>query len=216
MSHVVAATLEREVHRRSVGIDADEQAVNISPVHVVSVAQIVAGPAPDVRGDAHQRLQSVAMAAVDYTNLRLSFKQHSDREYEVTAAIDDGPATTSTFTIPMSDDALQEAIRNLSETRSALKEQTTRKVTPVTEHSVTAREFGTTLADALLTGEVEAMFNEARSRGAVRVRLNMTNEPELLRIPWSSSAATARTSRATVIRPSSASSRPPNRHDPTT
>jgi hypothetical protein len=124
------------------------------------------------------------MGAVDYTNLRLSFKQRSDREYEVTAAIDDGPAATSTFTIPMSDEALQEAIRNLSETRSALTEPATRKVTPVTEHQVSAQQFGTTLADALITGEVETLFNEARSRGAVRIRLDMTNEPELLRIPW--------------------------------
>jgi hypothetical protein len=150
----------------------------------VSVAQIVAGSAPDVRDAAHERLQSAVMGAVEYTNLRLSFKQQGDREYEVIASIDDGPPATSRFTIPMSDDALQEAIRNLSATRSALKEPTTRKVTPVTEHTVSAQEFGTTLADALLTGDVERMFNEARSRGAVRVRLNMTNEPELLRIPW--------------------------------
>ena len=124
------------------------------------------------------------MGAVEYTNLRLSFKQRGDREYEVTAAIDDGPTTTSTFTIPMSDEALQDAIRNLSETRSALAEPATRKVTPVTGKQVSAQEFGTTLADALITGDVATMFNEARSRGAVRVRLNMTNEPELLRIPW--------------------------------
>jgi hypothetical protein len=124
------------------------------------------------------------MGAVEYTNLRLSFKQRADREYEVTAAIDDGPTTTSTFTIPMSDEALQAAIRNLSETRSALTEPVTRKVTPVTGHQVSAQEFGTTLADALITGDVETLFNEARSRGAVRVRLDMTNEPELLRIPW--------------------------------
>jgi hypothetical protein len=124
------------------------------------------------------------MGAVEYTNLRLSFKQRVDREYEVTATIDDGPAMTSTFTIPMSDEALQDAIRNLSETRSALTEPVTRKVTPVTGHQVSAQEFGTTLADALITGDVATMYNEARSRGAVRVRLNMTNEPELLRIPW--------------------------------
>ncbi|HEX2785171.1 MAG TPA: hypothetical protein VHN36_16430, partial [Ilumatobacteraceae bacterium] len=60
------------------------------------------------------------MGEVEYTNLRLSFKQRGDRDYEVTAAIDGGPTATSTFTIPMSDEALQEAIRNLSETRSAL------------------------------------------------------------------------------------------------
>ena len=124
------------------------------------------------------------MGEVEYTNLRLSFKQRGDREYEVTAAIDGGPTTTSTFTIPMSDEALQEAIRNLSETRSALTEPVTRKVTPVTQPGVTAQEFGMTLADALITGDVAAMFDEARSQGAVRVRLKMTNEPELLRIPW--------------------------------
>jgi hypothetical protein len=124
------------------------------------------------------------MGAVEYTNLRLSFKQRGDREYEVTAAIDDGPTTTSTFTIPMSDEALQAAIRDLSETRSALAKPATRKVTPVTGKQVSAQDFGTTLADALITGDVATMFNEARSRGAVRVRLNMTNEPELLRIPW--------------------------------
>ena len=54
----------------------------------------------------------------------------------------------------------------------------------MTGKQVSAQEFGTTLADALITGDVATMFNEARSRGAVRVRLNMTNEPELLRIPW--------------------------------
>ena len=124
------------------------------------------------------------VGAVDYTNLRLSFKQCGDRDYEVTAAIDDGATTTSTFTIPMSDEALQEAIRNLSETRSALTGSATRKVTPVTEHGVTAQQFGATLADALITGDVATMFDEARSKGAVRVRLNMTTEPELLRIPW--------------------------------
>jgi hypothetical protein len=60
------------------------------------------------------------MGEVDYTNLRLSFKHRGDRDYEVTAAIDGGATTTSTFTIPMSDEALQEAIRDLSETRSAV------------------------------------------------------------------------------------------------
>jgi hypothetical protein len=149
-----------------------------------SVAQIVTDAAPEVSEASQERLQSAAMGAVDYTNLRLSFKQRGDREYEVIAAIDDGPPTTSTFTIPMSDEALQDAIRNLSATRSALTEPATRKVTPVTEHKVTARQFGTTLADALITGGIETMFDDARSKGAVRVRLNMTSEPELLRIPW--------------------------------
>ena len=124
------------------------------------------------------------MGEVEYTNLRLSFKQLGDREYEVTAAIGSGPTTTSMFTIPMSDEALQDAIRNLSETRSALTGEVTRKVTPVSAHGVTAQQFGSTLADALITGDVATMFDEARSQGAVRVRLNMTNEPELLRIPW--------------------------------
>ena len=124
------------------------------------------------------------MGDVGYSNLRLSFKQRGDREYDVTAAIDGGATVTSTFTIPMSDEALQEAIQNLSETRSALKEPVTRKITAVTPHGVTAQEFGTTLANALITGEVAAMFDDARSKGAVRVRLDMTTEPELLRIPW--------------------------------
>jgi hypothetical protein len=124
------------------------------------------------------------MGEVEYTNLRLSFKQRGDRQYDVTAAIDGGSSTTSTFTIPMSDEALQEAIRNLSETRSALTDPVTRKVTPVTVQGVTAQQFGATLADALITGDVATMFDEARSRGAVRVRLEMTGEPELLRIPW--------------------------------
>jgi hypothetical protein len=124
------------------------------------------------------------MGEVEYTNLRLSFKQRVDREYDVTAAIDGGSTTTSTFTIPMSDEALQEAILNLSETRSALAKPVTRKVTAVTQPGVTAQEFGTTLADALITGDVATMFDEARSKGAVRVRLEMTGEPELLRIPW--------------------------------
>ncbi len=124
------------------------------------------------------------MGEVEYTNLRLSFKQCGDRDYEVTAAIDGGATTTSMFTIPMSDEALQEAIRNLSETRSALSEPATRKVTPMTEHGVTAQQFGATLANALISGDVGTMFDEARRQGAVRVRLNMTNEPELLRIPW--------------------------------
>ena len=142
------------------------------------------GSAPTVPARETGDYSPRSMGAVEYTNLRLCFKQRSDREYEVTAAIDDGPATTSTFTIPMSDEALQEAIRNLSETRSALAKPATRKVTPVTGKQVSAQEFGTTLADALITGDVATMFNDARTRGAVRVRLNMTNEPELLRIPW--------------------------------
>jgi hypothetical protein len=124
------------------------------------------------------------MGEVEYTNLLLSFKQRGDREYEVTATSDGGAIATSTFTIPMSDEALQDAIRNLSETRSALTGPTTRKITPVTEHGVTAQEFGSTLANALITGDVATMFDAARSRGAVRMRLNMTTEPELLRIPW--------------------------------
>ena len=124
------------------------------------------------------------MGEVEYTNLQLSFEQRGDRDYEVTAAIDGGATATSMFTIPMSDEALQEAIRDLSETRSALAGSTTRKITPVTEHRVTAQEFGTTLANALITGDVATMFDEARCKGAVRVRLNMTTEPELLRIPW--------------------------------
>ena len=124
------------------------------------------------------------MGEVEYTNLRLSFEQRGDRDYEVTAAIDGGATTTSTFTIPMSDEALQQAIRDLGETRSALAGSTTRKITPVTEHRVTAQEFGTTLANALFFGDIATMFDEARCKGAVRVRLNMTTEPELLRIPW--------------------------------
>jgi hypothetical protein len=124
------------------------------------------------------------MGEVEFTDLRLSFKQRGDREYDVTAAIDGGATATTTFTIPMSDEALQDAIRNLSETRSALATPATRKIVPVTEHGVTAQEFGTTLANALITGDVATMFDEARGKGAVRVRLDMTTEPELLRIPW--------------------------------
>ena len=111
-----------------------------------------------------QRLQFAVMGEVEYTNLRLSFKQRGQRDYDVTAAIDGEATTTSIFTIPMSDEALQEAIRELSETRSALAGSTTRKITPVTSHSVTAREFGTTLANALFTGDVATMFDEARAR----------------------------------------------------
>ncbi len=158
------------------------------PIHGGSVAQIVTDAAPDVpAGDKRSNKRDYSpppMGAVEYINLRLVFKQRDGRVYDVTAAIDDGPTATSTFTIPMSDDALQEAIRSLSQTRSALTEPATRKVTPVTGPQVSAQEFGTTLADALFTGDVETMFNEARSRGAVRVRLDMTDEPELLRIPW--------------------------------
>ena len=167
----------------SVGIDADEQAVNPA-IHRAIVAQIVTGVARNVRRALGNGYSSASMGEVEYTNLRLSFKQLGDREYEVTAAIDGGATTTSMFTIPMSDEALQDAIRNLSETRSALTGEVTRKVTPVSAHGVTAQQFGSTLADALITGDVATMFDEARSQGAVRVRLNMTTEPELLRIPW--------------------------------
>ena len=183
--HVVAAALQGNVDRRSVGIDADQKAEHPA-IHRAIVAQIVTGVARGTCAWAFtQRLQSAPMGEVDYTNLRLSFKQRGDRDYEVTAAIDGGATTTSTFTIPMSDEALQEAIRDLSETRSAITEPTTRKITPVTAaQQVTAQQFGTTLADALITGDVATMFDEARCKGAVRVRLNMTTEPELLRIPW--------------------------------
>jgi hypothetical protein len=105
------------------------------------------------------------MGEVEYTNLRLTFKHRGDRDYEVTAAIDGGATTTSTFTIPMSDDALQEAIRDLSETRSAVTGSTTRKITPVTAPGVTAQQFGTTLANALFTGDIATMFDDARGKG---------------------------------------------------
>ena len=83
--------LQGEIHRRAVGIDADEQAVH-GPIH-----------GRECRADRDRlRTKGVtardtggysppSMGAVEYTNLRLSFKQRGDREYEVTAAIDDGP-----------------------------------------------------------------------------------------------------------------------------
>ena len=85
---------------------------------VRSVAEIVTGVAAGkCAGVFLQRLQFALMGEVEYTNLRLSFEQRGERDYEVTAAIEGEATTTSMFTIPMSDEALQAAIRELSETR---------------------------------------------------------------------------------------------------
>ena len=127
------------------------------------------------------------MGEVGYTNLRLVFKPRGDDrlEYDVTAAIDGQEPKTSTFKVPMSDDALQDAIRNLSETRSAATGSTTRKITPVNEHTVTAEQFGETLATALITPDIGRMFDDARRGGAaVRIRLELTDATYLLGIPW--------------------------------
>lgn len=130
------------------------------------------------------------MAMEDYTDLRLSFERSGVLgAYIVTAATVDGRRAEAPFAMPLSEDAMMAAIRTFGATRAALAEVGGgRKVTPVaTEHRVDlpdAAELGTALADALFSGDVEALFNDVRRTGAVRVRINVTDEPELVRVPW--------------------------------
>ncbi|MEZ5256975.1 MAG: CHAT domain-containing protein [Ilumatobacteraceae bacterium] len=124
-------------------------------------------------------------------NLQISFEHLEGREYQVTAALDDGETVTSAFTLPVDDVGLAEVLRDLG---AALGHRPAALPEPGHDrprrrgrarHRPTAEQFGTTLADALLAGPVGELFDRAERDSGVQLRLAFVpDQLELLKIPW--------------------------------
>ena len=137
------------------------------------------------------------MAGGVYADFHLRFASTQDPDtYTVTATLDGGHSKSSTFSVPMPEAALRAAIRDLAQTRSVLatlaaplaaasEGQVTRTITAATpEPEPTAGHLGETLADALLRKDVAELYRTASEAGPVRLRLNLTDAPKLMAVPW--------------------------------
>jgi len=134
------------------------------------------------------------MATYDCDDFRISFDRApgggdaggSGPAYGVVARMADGREVRSAFALPVTTEALEAAVLQLGRSRSV-----DREVAPemITERKANAEELGDTLAKALFSEEIGALYDEARRSAAaqgrgVRLTLSLASTPELLSVPW--------------------------------
>jgi hypothetical protein len=138
------------------------------------------------------------MPTYQYDDFRVSFANVGPHRYKVVAR-DEAAGTTAeeTFTIPLSDDQLADAVKKLGQARAVrgVEAPTQPVMRDVggdggSEVTVTAEDFGGRLATSLFAGPVGALYDgavarvKALERRGVRLTLSLAGTPELLEVPW--------------------------------
>lgn len=117
---------------------------------------------------------------LDYDELKLRIQREGDGGYRVLASAQDGSRASESFVLPVGDDELAHFLLRMG--------------LPVRRrfsgHTEEARSFGERIFDALFTASVRTIYDNARKSSLVRehrglrITLQLTDVPELMRIPW--------------------------------
>ena len=148
------------------------------------------------------------MATYVYDDFRLTFTARDDESFDVLAADADGGMAVGTFTLPLSEAELEQAVLDVAASRAAARRtRRTRKNVPVaatvppTEATITrdvggsgpppvdVERLGRLIADALFAGEIGPAYDSARVRAesrnrGIRLSLALGAAPSLLSVPW--------------------------------
>ena len=121
------------------------------------------------------------MANRTYTDFDLLIERAGDKYRARVINSPDGPASNE-FMLPFSDDKLENFILRISQGR-----RNTRAVKPVEVDA--SREFGTVLFQTIFDGDVDVCLRNSitsveQSGGSLRLRLRLSDVPELVDIPW--------------------------------
>ncbi|MFT4216086.1 MAG: CHAT domain-containing protein, partial [Micropruina sp.] len=123
------------------------------------------------------------MAALDYLDFDLDVEATATVDtYRVSVVASPTGEASGTMTFPFNPDALENVILKLGRTRSGV-----RAIGSPTQQL--AKQFGSTLYDALFAGEVGICFRRSLDAAAadgkgLRIRLRLGDAPQLADVPW--------------------------------
>jgi hypothetical protein len=117
----------------------------------------------------------------EYDDLKVEFARGAGGSYTVTAESSDGRKVRGLFTPPLTDDELDELVRDVGLVRRSRRSQQGR----LDE----LEEFGSGLFAALVREQVADVYHSARAaaqdrKRGLRITLNLSGAPELMRLPW--------------------------------
>jgi peptidoglycan hydrolase-like protein with peptidoglycan-binding domain len=150
------------------------------------------------------------MATYVYDDFRVTFTPRAEGGFTVRAVDPDGGDVSGVFVLPLSDHELERAVLDVAKARAVRRTRRatvdpplavvtaagTPPVATVTRDvggdgppAMDAESLGSTLADALLTGDVgdayRAATNRATAKGCgIRLTLSLASTPALLSVPW--------------------------------
>jgi hypothetical protein len=121
------------------------------------------------------------MAAFAYLDFDLRFRKQRDG-YRVELVQSSGDRVEHAFQLPFNEHELENYLLKIGQRRSG----TRRSSSPEAE---AAREFGSRMFDALFEGEMNVRFRQSleeakRQKSGLRLRLNLSDTPELADLPW--------------------------------
>jgi hypothetical protein len=117
----------------------------------------------------------------EYDDLKVEFARGAGRSYTVTAESSDGRKGRGSFTPPLTDDELDNLVRDVGLVRRSRGSQQGR----LDE----LEEFGSGLFAALVREQLADVYHSARAaaqdrKRGLRITLNLSGAPELMRLPW--------------------------------
>jgi hypothetical protein len=123
----------------------------------------------------------VAERIREYDDLKLEFERRNGGSYTVIAESSDGRRVRGSFTPPLNDEELDDLVRDVGLVRRARRSEQGRLKE--------IEEFGSELFAGLVREQVAVVFEAARSAAenrerGLRITLNMSGAPELMRLPW--------------------------------
>ena len=150
------------------------------------------------------------MATYVYDDFRVTFTPRAEGDFAVRAVDADGGELAGVFVLPLSEPDLERAVLDVANARAARRtrrgtpDPTLAVVAPAGAPSIVtvtrdvggdgppamdAEALGSTLAEALLTGEIGAAYLAATDRATakghgIRLTLSMAGTPVLLSVPW--------------------------------
>jgi hypothetical protein len=123
----------------------------------------------------------VAERIREYDDLKLEFERRNGGSYTVIAESSDGRRVRGSFTPPLNDEELDDLVRDVGLVRRARRSEQGRLKE--------IEEFGSELFAGLVREQVADVYQAARAAAenrerGLRITLNMSGAPELMRLPW--------------------------------
>ncbi len=128
------------------------------------------------------------MATYVYDDFRVTLSPRGDGSYEARAVDALGDEHVGVFRVPLDEATLEQAVLDVARGRSRAA-TVSRDVGGDGPPDLDVATIGGSLADALLAGDVEAGYTQARHRAAaagrgLRLTLSLGAAPPLLSVPW--------------------------------